>query len=103
MELTSEMYQAEVAAALKAFDLHIVSLDKSPQECRASLESLVTKAIKVYGTRPAGLRHGIALDKQLTVMLSQSETEVPTCAIYFNLHSPYQKRAAGKSQKQSRG
>ncbi len=99
MELTVEMYKADMAAALKSFDLHIVSLDKSPEECRASLESLVTKAIKAYEARSAGLRHGIALDKQITVILSQSDGDAPLCGIYFNLHSPYHKRSTGKSQK----
>lgn len=99
MELTVDLYKVEMAAALKSFDLHIVSLDKSPEECRASLESLVAKAIKAYETRAAGLRHGLALDKQITVILSQSETDVPLCGIYFNLHSPYQKRSTGKPQK----
>ncbi len=99
MELTVDLYKAEMAAALKSFDLHVVSLDKSPEECRASLESLVAKAIKAYETRASGLRHGLALDKQITVILSQSETDVPLCGIYFNLHSPYQKRSTGKTQK----
>ncbi len=103
MELTVEMYKAEMAAALKSFDLHIVSLDKSPEECRTSLESLVAKAIKAYEARTTGLRHGIALDKQITVILSQSETDAPLCGIYFNLHSPYQKRSTGKTQKTPKG
>jgi hypothetical protein len=37
------------------------------------------------------LRHGIALDKYMTVILSQSDGPRPFCGIYFNLHSPYQK------------
>ncbi len=99
MELSVELYKAEMAAALKSFDLHIVSLDKSPEECRASLESLVAKAIKAYETRTEGLRHGLALDNQITVMLSQSERDVPICGIYFNLHSPYKKSGVSKTQK----
>ncbi len=39
----------------------------------------------------AGLRHGIALDKVVTVILSQSDEARPLCGIYFNLHSPYKK------------
>ena len=35
---------------------------------------------------------GKALDKQVTVILSQSEGERPVCAIYFNLSSPYHKK-----------
>lgn len=103
MELSAELYKAEMAAALKSFDLHIVSLDKSPEECRASLESLVAKAIKAYESRAEGLRHGIALDNQITVMLSQSERDLPLCGIYFNLHSPYKKRSASKTQKTPKG
>ena len=37
------------------------------------------------------MRHGIALDSQVTVILSQSDTERPLCGIYFNLHA-YQKQ-----------
>ncbi len=102
MELSAELYKAEMAAALKSFDLHIVSLEKSPEECRASLESLVTKAIKIYETRPEGLRHGLALDNQITVMISQAERGAPIIGIYFNLHSPYsphQKLVASKTPK----
>jgi hypothetical protein len=39
------------------------------------------------------LRHGIALDKQVTVILSQGDGPRPLCGIYFNLHSPYQRNA----------
>jgi hypothetical protein len=42
------------------------------------------------------LRHGIALDKHLTIILSQNDGARPLCGIYFNLHSPYQKQAAAK-------
>ena len=42
------------------------------------------------------LRHGIALDRQLTIILSQTDTDRPLCGIYFNLHSPYQKKHAHK-------
>ena len=43
-------------------------------------------------------RHGIALDKFVTVILSQSDEEQrPMCGIYFNLHSPYQKSALPKT------
>jgi hypothetical protein len=34
------------------------------------------------------LRHGIALDKQVTIILSQTDNDRPLCGIYFNLHSP---------------
>jgi len=64
-----------------------------------SLNSLMTKAIKAYENRGAGLRHGIALDKQVTIILSQSDEERPLCGIYFNLHSPYQKNALPKTVK----
>jgi len=80
-----------MAAALKAFDKFIVCLGKSPEEFQAALQSLVKKAIRAYETRGEGMRHGIALDGQVTVILSQSDTDRPLCGIYFNLHSPYQK------------
>ena len=90
MDLTPDMFAEEIESALKAFDKYIVCLDKSPDECRDSLESLLDKAIAAYISRAPGLRHGIALDTQVTIILSQVDGEnKPLCGIYFNLHSPY--------------
>ena len=44
------------------------------------------------------LRHGIALDKQVTVILSQAEGDRPLCGIYFNLSSPYNKKTSAKAK-----
>ena len=41
--------------------------------------------------------HGLALDKEITIILSQSDDEQPLCGIYFNLHSPYRKDALPKT------
>jgi len=81
-----------MADALKAYDHYIICLDKTPAEFEAILISLVNKAIKAYESRGPHLRHGIALDKHVTVILSQSDTTRPLCGIYFNLYSPYQKQ-----------
>lgn len=97
--MKAETFKPEIADALKAYDKFIVCIDKTPQECEASLKSLVEKAIKAYENRGPHLRHGIALDKQVTVILSQTESEHPLCGIYFNLHSPYQKKVATKPAK----
>lgn len=91
--MTVETFKHEIASALRAFDKYIVCLDKAPEDCERSLQSLMEKAIKIYNNRGEGMRHGIALDKQVTIILSQSETEIPLCGIYFNLHSPYKKTA----------
>ena len=93
------MFKQEIAEALKAFDKYIVCVDKTPEDCEGSLRSLMKKAIKAYENRGPHLRHGIALDRQVTIILSQTETERPLCGIYFNLHSPYQKKAAPKTAK----
>jgi hypothetical protein len=58
---------------------------------------LLDKAIKAYESRGPDLRHGIALDKQITVILSQSDGPRPLCGIYFNLHSPYQRQSQAKT------
>ena len=63
------------------------------------LTSLLSKAIKAYEGRGPDLRHGIALDKQITIILSQSDGPRPLCGIYFNLHSPYQKQSLPKTVK----
>jgi hypothetical protein len=97
--VTVDMFEREIADALKAYDKYIVCLDKVPEQCEESLRSLMDKAIKAYENRGSHLRHGIALDKHVTIILSQTENERPLCGIYFNLHSPYQKKSAGKPAK----
>jgi hypothetical protein len=87
--VTVETFQAEISEALRVYDKYVVCLEKSPEDCGAALRSLVEKAINAYETRGPNLRHGIALDKHLTVILSQAEAERPLCAIYFNLVTPY--------------
>src|SRR5208282_4713075 len=99
MDLTVETFQAEIAEALKAYDKHIVCIDKIPDECKDALVSLMDKAIRAYVSRGPHLRHGIALDKQVTIILSQTDHERPLCGIYFNLHSPYKKKAPVKSKR----
>jgi hypothetical protein len=95
--VTVESFKSEIAEALKAYDKYIVCLDKTPEECQASLVSLMEKAIKAYQNRGPNLRHGIALDKQVTIILSQTETDRPLCGIYFNLSSPYHKKNGAKT------
>jgi len=86
------MFQPELLEALTHYEKHIVCIDKTPDECQASMTRLMEKAIKAYLNRGPHLRHGIALDRQLTIILSQTDGERPLCGIYFNLHSPYQKK-----------
>ena len=92
-----------MADALKTYDKFIVCLDKTPEECETSLRSLMEKAIKAYENRGPHLRHGIALDRQVTIILSQTDNDRPLCGIYFNLHSPYQKKASLKTAKSPAG
>ena len=99
MELTVETFRAEMSEAVKAFDKFVVCIDKTPEDCTASLERLMDKAIKAYAKRAPGLRHGLALDRQVTVILSQTEGDRPLCGIYFNLHSPYKKDSLPKTVK----
>lgn len=94
-----EMFKQEIAEALKAYDKFIVCLDKVPDDCEQSLQSLMEKAIKAYENRGPNLRHGIALDKHVTIILSQTDQERPLCGIYFNLHSPYQKKHTSRAAK----
>lgn len=100
MDLTVETFQAEISEALKNYDKFIVCLDKAPEDCKDALTSLMDKAIRAYVSRGPHLRHGIALDKQVTIILSQTENERPLCGVYFNLHSPYKKKAATKAKKE---
>ena len=97
--MTADTFKLEIAEALKAYEKYIVCVDKPPDDCEATLRSLIEKAIKAYEDRGPNLRHGIALDRQVTIILSQTETDHPLCGIYFNLHSPYQKKSAAKTAK----
>ncbi len=100
MELTVETFQGEILEALKSYDRFIVCIDKTPEDCKEALVSLMDKAIRTYVRRGPYLRHGIVLDKQVTIILSQTEQERPLCGIYFNLHSPYKKKAAARAKKE---
>lgn len=97
--VTVETFKSEIVDALKAYDRYIICIDKTPEDFESSLISLMNKAIKAYESRGPQLRHGIALDKHVTVILSQSDTSRPLCGIYFNLHSPYQKQSLPKTVK----
>jgi hypothetical protein len=97
--VTTELFSQEIAEAMKAYEKYIICINKTPEEFEASLTSLLNKAIKAYESREPDLRHGIALDKQITVILSQSDNQRPLCGIYFNLHSPYQKQSLPKTVK----
>jgi len=97
--VTKDTFRKEIAAAVKTFDKHVVCLEKSSDDFEAALTSLVQKAITAYEKRGPNLRHGIALDKHVTVTLSQGDGPRPLCGIYFNLHSPYQKSALPKTVK----
>lgn len=89
MELSVELFEKEINEAMHAYERFIVCLDKTPEQCKDSLVSLTQKAIKAYINRNPNLRHGIALDKYNTVIISQTDGDRPLCGIYFNLHSPY--------------
>ena len=95
--MTVDTFKSELAAAVRNYDRYVVCLHKTPDEFELALVSLLQKAIKAYETRAAGMRHGIALDKEVTIILSQGDGEVPLCGIYFNLHSPYRKDALPKT------
>ncbi len=95
--MTADTFQRKIGEAVKNYDRFVICLQKTPDEFAASLNSLLQKAIKAYENRAPGMRHGIALDKEVTVILSQSDTERPLCGIYFNLHSPYKKDSLPKT------
>lgn len=84
---------------MQMYDKYVICIDKTPDEFEAALISLLNKAIKAYESRGPALRHGIALDKHVTIILSQSDTSRPLCGIYFNLHSPYQKQPPARTTK----
>lgn len=95
--MTTDTFKKETTEAVKAYDKYVICIDKIPEDFETALGSLMQKAIKAYESRGPNLRHGIALDRQVTIILSQSDTDRPLCGIYFNLHSPYQKNALPKT------
>ena len=97
--MTTELFSQEIAEALKAYEKYVICIDKTPEEFAASLTSLLNEAIKAYEGRGPELRHGIALDKHITIILSQNDGPRPLCGIYFNLHSPYQRQSLPKTVK----
>jgi hypothetical protein len=90
--LQPEDFQAEIAAAVRHYEKFIVCIEKTPEDLLQSLQSLMAKAITAFETRGPGLRHGIALDRHVTIMLSENDGRRPLCGIYFNLSSPYRKK-----------
>jgi hypothetical protein len=97
--VTAETFRQEIDEAMKAYDKYVICIDKTPEEFHSTLLSLLNKAIKAYESRGPQLRHGIALDRQVTVILSQNDGPRPLCGIYFNLHSPYQRQSLPKNVK----
>lgn len=95
--MTVDNFQREIDEAVKNYDRYVICLDKTPEEFAASLVSLIKKAIRAFDSRGAGMRHGIALDKEVTVILSQSDEPRPLCGIYFNLHTPYKRDSLPKT------
>ena len=92
MSLKAEDFRREIEAALHSYEKFIICVEKTPDQFLQSLQSLMDKAIDAYVNRAEGLRHGIALDKHVTIILSETGTARPICGIYFNLHSPYRKK-----------
>ena len=93
MTLQVEDFQQEMTAAVKHYEKYVVCVEKTPDEFLTSLQSLMAKAVDAFEHRADGLRHGIALDRQVTIILSEADGHRPMCGIYFNLHSPYRKKA----------
>ena len=94
--LQAEDYRNEIEHAVGIYDKFVVCIDKTPEDFLHSLQSLLKKAIHAYEHRTPGLRHGIALDRHVTIMLSETDGDRPLCGIYFNLLSPFRKQAAAK-------
>jgi hypothetical protein len=92
MTLQVEDFQQEVADAVRNYEKFVVCVEKTPDEFLKSLQSLMGKAITAFEDRAPGLRHGIALDRQVTIMLSENDDARPLCGIYFNLSSPYRSK-----------
>lgn len=92
-----EDFSKQIEEASVAYERCVVCIEKTPDQFPESIRSLMAKAIKVYQDRAPGLKHGIALDGQITIILSEPPDDSegrPLCGIYFNLHSPYRRKPA---------
>ena len=96
--MTAETFKPEIWKRGRLTKIYRLPRE-TPEECEAALISLLEKAIKVYHNRGPNLRHGIALDKQMTIILSQTDGDRPLCGIYLNLSSPYHKKPGAKTAK----
>lgn len=96
MPLKAQQFEKEIQTALRSYSRHIVCIEQVPDDAEDALRLLMGKAIRAFEGRETGMRHGIALNRLITVILSQSDTARPHCGIYFNLHSPYAKKPAAK-------
>ena len=92
MALQVEDFQDEIGTAVRHYDKFVVCVEKTPDEFLKSLQSLMGKAIHAFENRAPGLRHGIALDRHVTIMLTENNGARPLCGIYFNLHTPFRKK-----------
>jgi len=92
--LQAEDFQQEIDLAVRSYEKFIVCIEKTPEDFLKSLQSLMAKAINAFETRAPGLRHRIALDRHVTIMLSENDGPRPLCGIYFNLSSPYRKKSS---------
>jgi hypothetical protein len=91
--LQVEDLQQEIAAAARNYDKFVVCVEKTLDQFLKSLQSLMNKAISAFENRAPGLRHGIALDRHVTIILSENDGARTLCGIYFNLRSPFSKKS----------
>ena len=78
MKISPEDFTQEIAEALLNYDKY-----------------LIQKAVKAYEDR-GDKKNGIALDKFVTVTITENGDEKPIINIYFNLYSSYVSAMHGK-------
>jgi len=98
MEILPECFAKQACEAFTNYNKYVICLNKTNEQFTKSLISLLTKAIKAYNER-GDKKNGIALDKFMTVTLTENEKEeLPTINIYFNLYSDYAKKQNKKAK-----
>ena len=95
MKISPEDFTQEIAEALLNYDKYLICLNKTLDEYAATLQSLIQKAVKAYEDR-GDKKNGIALDKFVTVTITENGDEKPIINIYFNLYSSYVSAMHGK-------
>lgn len=80
-------YASQIAEATAAYSKYIVCLERP--EAERCVTALIDRAVAAFEKKPEGAKHGIAFDHLITVFISERAGSEPSCAVFFNLSTPW--------------